>query len=268
MSRFIQIVTPENIEIEYELAGIGSRFTAALIDHLLILLAILLIWSVGYTAVLLQMSANVFGDAPLWTQAVLTILSFITTVTYPIVFELRGNGQTPGKKISGLRVIRDGGYPIDLQSSIVRNIVRIADIMPGAYGVGLISLFFNSQNKRLGDIAAGTVVIKDRASGDVLTTFVQPNNPAAETYLSYIQSLDGITQSQFDLIRKFLARLPMMDIEDAAILAQNICFPILPLVGIRFQVSHPHHYIDILQAIMLKQSMLEQSVDQAEPIVD
>ncbi len=268
MSRYIQIVTPENIEIEYELAGIGSRFTAALIDHLLILLCVIVIWTVGYTVVLIQMSANVFGDAPLWTQAVLTILSFVTIVTFPIVFELRGNGQSPGKKVSGLRVIRDGGYPIEPQSSIIRNVVRIADIMPGGYGVGLITLFFSSQNKRLGDIAAGTIVIKDRISGDVGTSSSAISSPAADTYLAYIKSIDGITEDQFSLIRKFLLRVQLMDKDEAAVLAQHICYPILPKIGINFQVSHPHHYLDILEAVQKKRSMLEEPIDQPEPILD
>src|SRR5437016_2743553 len=163
MSRRIQIITPENIEISYELAGIGSRFIAVLVDHLIQLTLIVLIllgvsyFSAGFVGRLTG------GQASMLVMAIAIMAVFLIIFGYFIFFELIWGGRTPGKRITGLQVIRDGGYPIDPYSSFVRNIVRIVDLIPPMYGVGIISVFISSEYKRLGDYAAGTLVIKTRA---------------------------------------------------------------------------------------------------------
>ena len=201
MSRFVQVETPEYVDIEFELSGIGSRFGAAVIDHLLIALILLSIWTVGYTIAITFGHVNIFGDSALWMQAVITLVSFICILAYYPFFELRNNGQSPGKKIFGLRVVRDGGLPINISSSLIRNILRIADLMPGAYGVGLVTVFFNKTNKRLGDISAGTMVIKDRVSG-TNTSSVPPISEGGQLYMQYVVSVDSVLEFEWDVIKR------------------------------------------------------------------
>src|SRR5205807_7158240 len=137
--------------------GIGSRFIAALLDHTIqigILILIGLIgWGIGSA---LSIGPLLGGGASYWLAAIYGLVSFLVIFGYFSWFELLWAGRTPGKRAAGLRVVRDGGYPIDLYTSIVRNLVRIADLLlPPVYGAGLVSMFFSRENKRLGDWAAG-----------------------------------------------------------------------------------------------------------------
>jgi len=192
MSREILVVTPENIEIEYELAGLGTRFLANLIDsvaQMAIYAAVFIVF--GLIALIVGLSAGAFahslgqflGDVQ---GALMLIVAFIVLWGYFIWFETVWNGQTPGKRQLGLRVVRDGGYPINIYAAIVRNLIRVMDGMPvfalgliiaGTYYqqsllsaagglcilIPLLSLLFSSRYQRLGDFVAGTMVIKQRA---------------------------------------------------------------------------------------------------------
>jgi len=94
--------------------------------------------------------------------AVYVLVTFAIFWGYYIVFEMAWNGQTPGKRWIGLRVIKVNGYPISLVDSTIRNLVRVVDFLPAYYGLGVIAMFANAQARRLGDFAAGTVVVKER----------------------------------------------------------------------------------------------------------
>ena len=192
MAREILVVTPENIEIEYELGGIGSRFLANLIDILiqsLIFLGLALV--IGLLGLLLawigspwaRAITDFFGGI---LEALAFIAFFLVLWGYFIWFEARWNGQTPGKRQMGLRVIRDGGYPVTIYAVIARNLLRVIDGMPtitialiagglagndpGAAALGGLSILlslcfmlFSARYQRLGDFVAGTMVVKQRA---------------------------------------------------------------------------------------------------------
>ena len=162
MSRQVTVVTPENIPLTLELAGLGTRFGALLLDalwQLMVGTALLMI------AGLLALFASAYMQPLLpFVPALLILGTFVIVFGYFIFFETIWNGQTPGKKAFGLRVVRDGGYPVGFFASAARNFVRIADFLPVFYGVGSISMFFNGEYKRLGDFVAGTIVIKERAA--------------------------------------------------------------------------------------------------------
>ena len=164
----LSIDTPENVTFSYEIAGIGSRFLAALIDTLL--LGLLQVIVIG-TAILIfvqsggtnsSTDSGTFGSqAPLWVLGILTFISFLFFWGYYIFFETFWNGQTPGKRWIGLRVIRMDGTPVTFSEVVIRNLVRTLDLLPIAYGVGVITMFINSNSCRLGDLAAKTVVVHD-----------------------------------------------------------------------------------------------------------
>lgn len=149
------IATPERVAFEYEIAGIGSRFLAQLVDGL-ILFAIAVVILIGAIAI-----GVIFNSAQV---AILfgLILGFILFAGYFLISEAVMSGQTLGKRAARLRVVGDQGQPITVGQAATRNLIRIVDFLPVFYGVGIITLFVNGRGKRLGDFAAGTLVVRDR----------------------------------------------------------------------------------------------------------
>jgi uncharacterized RDD family membrane protein YckC len=174
MNETLRIDTPENVIFGYTVAGIGSRFMAALVDTTIIVileilayfLMVLLLFEVG------KASWNT------WLVALFSLVGFLFLWGYYIFFELLWNGQSLGKRWVGLRVIRMDGMPIGLAETLIRNLVRLVDFMPVGYGVGVIAMFVTSQSRRLGDLAAGTLVVYDRGSIPLPAQPVTPRLPA------------------------------------------------------------------------------------------
>jgi uncharacterized RDD family membrane protein YckC len=150
------VATPELVTFGYQLAGPGSRFLAQLIDFP-IQVAILVVALLGGLAL-----GGVIRDANA-ALAAAAILGFIVVWGYFPVSEAVWSGKTLGKYAFGLRVVGDQGEPIQVSQAVIRNLVRIVDFAPVLYGVGIIALFWNGRGKRLGDLAAGTVVVRERA---------------------------------------------------------------------------------------------------------
>jgi uncharacterized RDD family membrane protein YckC len=192
MSREILVATPENIEIEYELAGVGSRFLANMLDSLFQILAFIAF------ALLMAMTGSLLAATSLvWAHQIVTFFEgilgaaaafvfFLVLWGYFIYFEIVWNGQTPGKRQLGLRVMRDGGFPVNPYAVITRNLLRVVDGMPlltlplmlyGLYdhsfglsalaGFSILLTFCfmlgSARYQRLGDFVAGTMVVKQRA---------------------------------------------------------------------------------------------------------
>lgn len=153
---FLTIETPENVTFGYEVVGIGSRFIAGIIDSAIIgsaigLLILLVFWLFRASN---AESSSIF-------LAIGFIIGFAILWGYYIFFEMLWNGRSPGKRIAGLRVIKQDGTPISLSESIIRNLVRTIDSLPALYGLGIITMFIDDQSRRLGDIMAGTLVVRD-----------------------------------------------------------------------------------------------------------
>lgn len=170
-SEKLTIDTPEHIALEFPLASAGSRFLSIAIDTL-IQFASLLVLGLGATLLFTILSPA----SSTWVMAVLILLGFLLYYGYFAAFEALWNGQTPGKRAIRLRVISTSGRPITVYDSLLRNLVRIVDQIPGFYAIGLLSLFFTERNQRLGDLAADTVVVAERpiARGDVAPLASKP----------------------------------------------------------------------------------------------
>ncbi len=147
------VATPERVSFQYQVAGLGTRAIAQILD-LLILAGVL----IGIT-----FAAIAVGQAGSSTVAFLiaVIGGFVVVFGYFWTCESFWSGQTIGKKVFRLRAVGDRGEPMTFFQAGIRNVVRIVDFLPYAYGVGLVVLFINGKGKRLGDLAAGTVVVKD-----------------------------------------------------------------------------------------------------------
>src|ERR1700677_3200641 len=161
----ISIDTPELVGIELPLAGIGSRFIALLVDYL--------IWGTRLVVVvilasLLLPALHTFSRiSAQWAEAIVIFIVFVVNWGYFTLFEAFWNGRTPGKRVAKIRVIQRSGRSIGLVESMARNLVRYVDQLPFFYAVGVITMFVTSQHQRLGDLAAGTLVVRDR----------EPDNP-------------------------------------------------------------------------------------------
>ena len=148
------VATPERVSFDYQVAGLGTRAIAQVLD-LLIVMGIL-------TAVFFVAIAAGAAGIDNGLVTLLTAIGAVATIFgYFWVSEALWSGQTVGKKAFRLRVVGDRGEPLTFMQAGIRNIVRIVDFLPYAYGVGLVVLFANGKGKRLGDLAAGTIVVKD-----------------------------------------------------------------------------------------------------------
>jgi uncharacterized RDD family membrane protein YckC len=156
----LNIDTPEQVALEFSLATVGSRFLALAIDTLIqIGIGVALFIVVAFA---LFLSGAAEAAARPWVMAVLVLGGFVVYYGYFALFETLWSGQTPGKRLIGLRVIHGSGRPVSAWEAILRNVVRIADQMPAIYAIGIVSVFLTSRSQRLGDLAAGTVVVHER----------------------------------------------------------------------------------------------------------
>lgn len=148
------VATPERVSFDFQIAGLGTRAIAQIIDLLIVALVEVAVIFFGVAAGTVTNSGTVMG-------LVLIVFSFLNVFGYFWVSESLWSGQTVGKKAFRLRAVGDRGEPLTFMQAGIRNIVRIVDFLPYGYGVGMIVLFANGKGKRLGDIAAGTIVVKD-----------------------------------------------------------------------------------------------------------
>jgi len=173
----LTIDTPEQLALDFPLAGIGSRFLALAIDTLVqTAIAIVLVIA---AVVLTVFVGSVSESGGAWIAAIWIIAYFLLQFGYFAIFESIWNGQTIGKRQMQIRVIKDDGRPITVYDAVARNLLRLVDSLPGIYGVGIVSMIFSKQNKRLGDYVAGTVVVHEKKLEGFLPATVTAAAPAA-----------------------------------------------------------------------------------------
>ena len=193
------IDTPEQIPLEFPLAGVGSRFLALAVDTLIQAAAGVVL---GGAAFALGARGAKMQARGAWVLALVVLTSFLLQSGYFALFEAIWNGQTPGKRLTHLRVIQDSGRPITVYEAVARNLLRVVDSLPGLYGVAIISALISSRNKRLGDFVAGTVVVHEKPA--VLETeshWDLAASPAASRY-----DVSRLKPEEFQLIEAFLLR--------------------------------------------------------------
>jgi uncharacterized RDD family membrane protein YckC len=163
----LTIDTPEQVAIRFPIAGIGSRFLALLTDSVVQGIAYAILFFIFFLILtsaprLAGMIVDRAGEK--WLIAAILLVVFLLRWGYYTVFEAFWNGQTPGKKLCKLRVIRDSGRQITFFESMTRNLIRAVDSLPGFYAIGIVTMLCNRRSKRLGDFAAGTLVVHERAA--------------------------------------------------------------------------------------------------------
>jgi uncharacterized RDD family membrane protein YckC len=201
-----RIETPEQVHLEFAIAGIGSRFLALAIDSVIQCGAFLIVGIIlsvlGLTGLLQH-----WRLASLWLLAGVIAVFFVLYFGYFAAFEIFWDGQTPGKRVIGLRVIKETGRPLAVVESIGRNLMRIIDQAPGFYAIGMVTAMCNSQSKRLGDFVAGSLVIREQKMADIERAWIAAPAPASGDPLGdQLLSAEVLSPEDFELVNTFLVR--------------------------------------------------------------
>jgi len=231
----LSIETPELVGIDMPVAGIGSRFVALLVDYLIwavVLIAFFIIVAV------VDPSLSAFSKmGEKWATAVFVFIPFLLYWGYFTLFEAFWNGRTPGKRVAKIRVIQRSGRGIGLFESLTRNFLRIVDQFPFVYVVGVISILVTKQHQRLGDLAAGTLVVHERenlstastvSSGRTFTAglFDAPEAPAAVRPAAGLElpsiNMQRLGSTDLEVLEGFFARRLDFTMETRAALAERI----------------------------------------------
>lgn len=157
-----KIRTPEFVSLQFQLAGLGSRTAAFLIDQLILTVVNIVFFLVLFFILMGQPISQILAEISSLTIGIIIIILFIINWGYFFAFEYFSGGRTLGKKVIGIRVIQDNGHSVTLLSSLIRNLLRIIDSLPASYFLGMMMMFFHSKHKRLGDFVAGTIVVHER----------------------------------------------------------------------------------------------------------
>jgi uncharacterized RDD family membrane protein YckC len=219
------------------------------------LLALLTIQSIELVAGAL--GATGIGIGSVITALGLVIL-FLIVFAYGIVFEMVWGGRTPGKRLMGLRVVREGGLPVTLTSSGIRNVLRFIDfgLIPLSppivlFGMpGFLSIFFSPSSKRIGDYAAGTLVIVE-ASGSPLgaRSAVHSDDARVSALLPWIRNVDRVTAAEYRNLRRFVSRRSEMDLAAQASLGELLARPLLVRLELNLVIQYQLQFADVAAAI-------------------
>ncbi len=244
----ITVLAPEGIELDYELAGLGSRFIADFID--LVLRLVVLVALIGLLKLL--------GIGSTGLLIALAIGTFLALFAYDIAFEVWAAGRTPGKRWNGLRVLRDSGGPVSFGPSAVRNVMRIIDIWATLFIAGITSILLTRRNQRLGDLAAGTIVVRERGGAQAalpgrasglaasqsagVSAFAAP--PAAAGGLD----VTAITAAEAAAISDFLARREQLTPEARTRVSRTLAGSLQDRVGGLSAGVEPERLLELILA--------------------
>ena len=226
----VTIATPEGVSLELVLAGVGSRFIARLLDTLI----------QGVVIIALGIGVAV-SSAPGIVRAIATVLIFVVIFGYDIPFEVLNGGRTLGKSAAGIRVVGDLGEPVGFLASAIRNILRILDFLPILYVVGVVTMVSTQRDKRMGDLAAGTIVVRDRFPGLTGATSAPATVPVEAVATWDVSALDP---ADLATIHQFLDRRLSMPFLVRAHFANELATRVAPKVaGIPYG-AHPEYVLE------------------------
>ncbi|MBX7220242.1 MAG: RDD family protein [Blastocatellia bacterium] len=233
------IETPEHVQLRFALASVGTRFLAALIDHLLqlagLIVASVLLYFISDLVKSFTGSYSKWVFA-IWVTLVAGLILFV--IGYFTVFETLWSGQTPGKRWMKLRVIRDDGRAISFFEAFVRNVLRVIDLLPSAYAVGVVTMVLSNESRRLGDYVAGTVVVKERASeAPTLFEVLEHHDHEIRTRTANAQSslrLDvrQLTNDEITAVETFLIRRAELPAQTRPLTAARIAVPLMQKLAV------------------------------------
>jgi uncharacterized RDD family membrane protein YckC len=230
----ITLQTPESVELEFTLAGIGNRAYALLIDYLvlgLILIVLLILWAI-FSFQLVDILSNLLGfdtKLGLWLVAIQALISFFVYVGYFVFFETLWQGQTPGKRRVKIRVIGDDGRPVRLQQATLRALLRPVD---DTFFIGVFFIVLNKREKRLGDLVAGTLVIQEEQPiSNVKLPISETAQPLANQLLTEAD-VSQLKPEDFAVIRDYLQRRSSMLPDARAELSRKLAHQVKDIIAL------------------------------------
>jgi uncharacterized RDD family membrane protein YckC len=247
----LTIDTPEQIDLHFHVAGMGSRFVAVLLDHLIVgafyfvigIAALIVLSTLGMSRKLDSLTT--------WFIAVLIFLAFAVFWGYFALFEAWWHGQTPGKRVMKLRVIKDSGRQITLFEALARNLLRVVDYFPSMYLTGVITMLCNKRNKRLGDFVAGTLVVHERVEEQPLLFQSSMNfAPTAETWREQTPAMfpaDAVAKlngQDLLMIETFFSRMLDLQLDTRAAIAYRIAGQMGGKMGVTIPEGNPERALE------------------------
>ncbi len=222
LAQTLDVETPELVVLSYTLAGVGSRAFAAIIDYL-ICIAFLVVLGIGL-GVVGATTRGLGGRATTaWVFTVFVLAQFAVLWGYYVLFEALADGQTPGKRAQHLRVVRDGGYSITFGASAIRNLLRIVDLQPVfTYGVGMVSVLLSRSGKRLGDYAAGTIVVRENVEQTPPVRAAAPPPPRSTGDAEIPALYTRLGEDEFTVLERFIDRQMELSAERRRALAGQL----------------------------------------------
>ncbi|MEH7743678.1 RDD family protein [Neobacillus drentensis] len=233
----LNIKTPEFVSIQFQIAGLGSRSAAFIIDQLL-LMAFNILSLIVLFFVLDGMSKMEFifigNSLPI---AITIIALFLVNGSYFFAYEFFSGGRTLGKKLMGIRVIQENGHSITLMSSFIRNLIRIIDSLPTAYFLGIIMIFFHSKHKRLGDLVAGTIVVHERKAKrkkkqSPLEIEIDSRGLSKDELMIDEWTLKSLGMKEWKLVKTYASRFLQIPLEERNQLTEQIAVILFPKIGL------------------------------------
>jgi uncharacterized RDD family membrane protein YckC len=229
----VAIETPEQIDLMLEPAGLGARFVAWVVDGLWKLFALFLLFVVGLIFFGL-VNARLSDWFKGYYFAALLLIVGALLMAYDVYFEVRHNGQTPGKRHQGLRVLRESGGPVDFRCACIRSLLAVADLLPAFYLLGATLILLTRRHQRLGDLAAGTMVIRERAPA-LLEHDDLVEELASDQYVFTPEQLSTCTPADRQVLRAFFQRYDELKADARFNVAERLAKLFLGKTG--FQVS-------------------------------
>lgn len=250
------IETPEHVELNFALASLGNRFLACAIDHTIQAVSIMVV-SLIATAISTEIdrfttaTIEKVTSGNLWVTALVGLVTFVIIFGYFAFFEALWSGQTPGKRWLRLRVIKEDGRPLNAFEALLRNILRIADMFPPPfYSIGIFFVFANARSKRLGDLVAGTVVIKERTSEapSFAEVFAEETDESLDTgygfdmarrrlapLVAFKGEVRAVTPAEIEVVEAFLRRRYDLPELPRQWMAWRVALPLLNKIRPQFE---------------------------------
>jgi uncharacterized RDD family membrane protein YckC len=220
LSNEITIITPEHVELRFEIAGPGSRLLALLVDQIIIIILTIIILLILAAFSFVSFSSSSERGLTSTLGIALLMVMFLPTL-YFFLFETFMHGKTPGKAILGIRVIRDTGHALDVRGALLRNLMRIVDQLPVLYMTGSVVVFFSAQSRRIGDYVGGTLVVREpnkmskierETTPELYKTVAKTEAPQIRTLPEpVLAQIGAITKDDYRAVRHLLDRSAELD---------------------------------------------------------
>src|SRR5699024_982725 len=248
----VDIKTPEYVSLQFQTAGLGSRAIAMIIDQF-----ILSVVNIFIFIALFLIADKMFTGDSLWPLAIVIILIFFINWGYFFISESFFGGKTIGKHVTGIRVIQENGHGLTILSSFIRNLLRMIDMLPSGYFIGIMFVFFHSKHKRLGDITAGTIVVHERSAKrkkkpTALEKEIQARGLTADSLAIAEWGLNAIGTKEWHLIKTYCLRLPDLQSAERKQLTEQVASIIFPKIGLDLKKKTNDELENTLLVLYLK----------------